>query len=845
MDVVADAYFGKTRSKQLEKDTRERIDWLVKAIAPGSVLDIGCSQGVLAILLARRGDTEVTGIDCLDVAVADAERRLADEPQMVRRAVRFAEVDFLEDEIAVYQGCFDTVVIGQVLEHVSDPAAFVARAVSCMLPGGHIVISVPYGVWDHDEHEETFFVHTLFNILNPLVSVIRIELVGGRLAMVGTLEKDTEAYTVSPEQIWNLERQFFIQKERRLLERNERLLARNAQLMERTKLAPHKSLLLAAADSTKTLSRKRYLFEKERAKRKPPRYLLLPLHWLRLQLGMRVAGDYAKIAEGNPGLKTVVKEYFYGPERGRFHRKDSDLFFSETLPLLLAFFDAELCGKGADLEAIESTIRDVAPEPQASLLIFRLYQTSGDLFKALALCRGLLAGRWGTLQRSAQRKLQSEPVARLLAGDLLPEKTIEPAFIAGSRIGYVVHSSLPFVTAGYTTRTHGFADGLRRHGEDVVTITRPGFPLDVIRDLSASDIPLSEEIDFVSYRRILEPLKRGKFLYEYIHLAADSLEKAFVAEGVKTVIAASNHVCALPAIIAARRLGLPCVYEVRGFWEISAKSRDETFGETADFATTVEMERLTACAADRVLTLTAGMKEELIRRGVEPERIFLAPNGFRPTMLEQKPNAHAVRTRLNIPDGCPVIGYIGSITHYEGLDDLANACVGLNERGIDFRLLIVGDEKSYHGGGAVITEQMTNAFAAANISEKLIMTGRVPFEHVPDYYGIVDIAPIPRKPFEVSELVSPIKPLEAMAFGKALVVSSVAALTEIVTDGVTGYVFEKGNVGALRDTLIRAITEPITRRQIAANGKRFALQERVWEKIAGKVTDFLLENGRK
>lgn len=212
MDVVADAYFGKTRSKQLEKDTRERIDWLVKAIAPGSVLDIGCSQGVLAILLARRGDTEVTGIDCLDVAVADAERRLADEPQMVRRAVRFAEVDFLEDEIAAYQGCFDTVVIGQVLEHVSDPAAFVARAVSCMLPGGHIVINVPYGVWDHDEHEETFFIHTLFNILNPLVSVIRIELVGGRLAMVGTLEKDTEAYTVSPEQIWNLERQFFIQK---------------------------------------------------------------------------------------------------------------------------------------------------------------------------------------------------------------------------------------------------------------------------------------------------------------------------------------------------------------------------------------------------------------------------------------------------------------------------------------------------------------------------------------------------------------------------------------------------------------------------------------------------------
>ena len=633
-----------------------------------------------------------------------------------------------------------------------------------------------------------------------------------------------------------------LKEEKETLNHNERLEAHDAQIMMRKNSKPHTRFLLAVSELTKTLSKTRYTFEKKRAEERPLRKLLRPLHWLRLQLGLQLARHYARAAQGNPDLKKVAKNYALGPYNARFHRNDVVFYFSRTQQHFCDYVKESFGDDRIDFDEIEFVIRGVISEPNASLLLFELYQASGDLKQALTLYRGLLEGKWGGLKKSMRTKLLREPLGRLLAIDLLHEKTIEHDFDAGGRIGYVAHNSLPYVTQGYATRTQGFVDGLRRCGQDIVVFTRPGFPLNIMRDLSASDVPLFQEIDSVVYRRILEPTDQSEIPNDYIRLAADALEKAFVVENVKTVIAASNYVCALPAIIAARRLGLPSVYEVRGFWEITAKSNEESYDKTADYATRVELESFTACAADRVLTLTAGMREKLISRGVKPERIFLAPNGIQPPKLDQRSDPHLMRKKLDIPEGCPVIGYIGSITNYEGLEDLATACVGLYDRGLDFRLLLVGDEKPRGGLSAGITERIIATFAQAKISNKLIMTGRVPFENVPDYYGIVDIAPIPRKPFEVSELVSPIKPIEAMGFEAAVVVSSVAALTEIVTDGVNGYVFEKGNVGALCDALTRAITDSVTRCQIAAEGKRFALQERTWENIARKVTGFLFDN---
>jgi glycosyltransferase involved in cell wall biosynthesis/SAM-dependent methyltransferase len=850
MDVVADAYLGNINSQQLVNDTRERIDWLQDIVGSGKILDIGCSQGILAVLLARRGNTSVTGIDILNEAIVDARNRLALEPSEVQNAVEFHCLDFLEEDISSLKGKFDTVVIGQVLEHVGDPTDFVRRAIQCLNDTGMIIVTVPYGVWDHDEHEHTFYVHDLFEIMSPSIEVVKIALVGGRLAMVG--QKQAKA-PLSLADLPKLERDFFIRKERRILERNSRLkkqvesysrarkksvsVQQSAQISDNPEHADQARFFKGLSKITRELSKERFAQEKLRAEAAPLRRVLHPLHWFRKELGLRLASQYKRQSLSPSSQSAAIEAFLGGPKQALFHRRDVSRFYEQSLNLLLSCFGAEVVSK-----VVDSAQEFSNGDPKRALVLFYLLQANKDFDKALKVCRELVNGSYGTLSKTDLRKLHREPVARLLAMDLLPEPKDVPVFDPSLPVAYVVHSSLPYVSVGYATRTQGFAEGLQKNLPNLTVITRPGFPLNVLKGKSASEIPLTDNVEGVTYHRVLEPVESSVLPFEYIQSAADRLEQEFISKGVGSVIAASNYTCALPAIIAARRLGLPCVYEVRGFWEISKKAKVEGYAESADFAATVEIEAFTARAADKVITLTEGMRSELVNRGVAPARISLAPNGFRENMTDSDTNSRDLKSELGIPVGCPVIGYIGSIVEYEGLDDLAMACVGLHARGVDFRLLIVGDEKNREAKENDITSQVIRIFADAGISEKLIMTGRVKHQEVPGYYRIVDIAPVPRKAIEVSELVSPIKPLEAMAFGTALVVSSVGALTEFVKDGHNGYVFRKGSVADLRDTLSDAIEDEVKRNSIAMEGQRFALEERTWSMIAKRTVETIFQS---
>ena len=306
------------------------------------------------------------------------------------------------------------------------------------------------------------------------------------------------------------------------------------------------------------------------------------------------------------------------------------------------------------------------------------------------------------------------------------------------------------------------------------------------------------------------------------------------------VHAASNYVTALPALIAARRLGVPFVYEMRGFWEVTRSSRDETFENTPKYRFMQQFEGLVARHADHVITITTAMKEELLARGVHAGKISIAFNSVDPARFVPRAPNKTLAEKLGIPDEVPVIGYVGSFVDYEGLDDLITAAAGLKQAGHDFRLLLVGD-------GAVF-ESLREQVHRLGLEDKTILTGRVPHEEVEDYYSLVDIAPFPRKPWEVCELVSPLKPFEAMALEKAVVVSSTRALMEIVDHERTGLVFEKGNVESLRHVLDVLIRRPEKRRNIGIAGRDWVIRERTWNKAGGVCTAcyaLLTKNGAR
>lgn len=434
-------------------------------------------------------------------------------------------------------------------------------------------------------------------------------------------------------------------------------------------------------------------------------------------------------------------------------------------------------------------------------------------------------------QKAILDKLRVSPAFQLSVLDLVVRQPRERLEGIAGRVCYVLHNSLPYSSGGYGTRSHGVAGGLAASGREVIVLTRPGFPVDIKTELNDADVPAEDVIDGIRYVRTLEPKRKGMSMLQYVTKAADALERQMRNLRPEMVMSASNHVTALPALIAARRLGLPFIYEVRGLWEITRISREQEFEDTPAFAVQSLLEAKVAQLADHVFTLTEPMREELSSRGVRDERIELLPNSCDPDRFLPRPRDQELAARLGIPDGVPVIGYVGTFVDYEGLEDLTLACTLLKQRGVTFRLMLVGNENASGTDRGPITEQILRIAEAEGMTDWLIMPGRVPHEEVESYYSLIDIAPFPRKPWPVCEMVSPMKPLEALAMEKAVLVSSVRALTEMIADGQTGRVFDKGSVASLADRLQELIDEPQQRLALGRRGRAWVGAERTWKQI--------------
>lgn len=399
-------------------------------------------------------------------------------------------------------------------------------------------------------------------------------------------------------------------------------------------------------------------------------------------------------------------------------------------------------------------------------------------------------------------------------------------------IAYVLHNTLPYASGGYATRGHGLASAIQDKGMVVNVIGRPGFPLDIRKELKPSDVETIQVIEEVKYEFILSPRRDGTATLEYIIESSEQLFNKFLELRPSLIIAASNHLTALPTLIAARKLGIPFIYEVRGFWEITRISREPEFEATEFYKVLCDLEALAATHADHVFTLTTPMAEELVKRGVSKERLTLLPNSCNPERFEPVERDRDLAEALEIPPVVPVIGYIGTFVQYEGLEHLAEACGILKHRGVEFRLLIVGNENTAGSEKGSIAKSILEIAKQYDFEKWLIMPGRVPHEEVEAYYSLVDIAPFPRKPQPVTEMVSPMKPLEAAAMKKAIVVSSVRALTDMITDGENGLIFEKGDVEDLADKLFELIENETLRYQLGEKARLWVEEERTWEKVA-------------
>jgi glycosyltransferase involved in cell wall biosynthesis len=220
-----------------------------------------------------------------------------------------------------------------------------------------------------------------------------------------------------------------------------------------------------------------------------------------------------------------------------------------------------------------------------------------------------------------------------------------------------------------------------------------------------------------------------------------------------------------------------------------------------------------------VLTITDALRSEMVGRGVPGHKISVLPNGVDTLRFMPRDRDRELAAELGVGDSV-VIGYVGSVLDYEGIDLLLEAVARLRARREDFHLLVVGDGAAY--------DECVSKRNRLGLQDVSTFTGRVPHDEVERYYSLVDVAPFPRKPLPVCEAVSPLKPFEAMAMGKVPVVSSVAALTEIVEHDENGLVFTKGDVGSLVEVLDRLVGDVELRARLGIAARDWVVRERDW-----------------
>jgi glycosyltransferase involved in cell wall biosynthesis len=270
----------------------------------------------------------------------------------------------------------------------------------------------------------------------------------------------------------------------------------------------------------------------------------------------------------------------------------------------------------------------------------RLFR-SGGISEPAALVSGIPGGR------RRRRILQLDGILRA-GGVALPRRAQLHAGAVPGRALYLASSFLPDHRNGYTIRTFYLVHALTAAGLDVQLATRPGYPWDR-RKIS---LPVKEtvDVDGLVCARLRAAAGMSGPPADYLEAAAASLAAHIAAHGISIVHAASNHMSALPALIAARRMGCAFIYEVRGLWEFSEAAKKPGWENTELFALRHALEMQTARNADAVITLGAGLRDELVAGGVAPERIALVPNGADTHVFLPRPRDAVLAGRLGVPE---------------------------------------------------------------------------------------------------------------------------------------------------------------------------------------------------
>lgn len=384
------------------------------------------------------------------------------------------------------------------------------------------------------------------------------------------------------------------------------------------------------------------------------------------------------------------------------------------------------------------------------------------------------------------------------------------------RILHILDHSIP-LHSGYTFRTLSILKEQRALGWETTHLTSPKQGT-----CSASE----ETIDgwhFFRTRHAIAKMTKVPLLNQIsvINSLTHRLKK--VAKIVKPDIlhAHSPALNAIAALRVGRSLGIPVVYEVRAFWEDAAADHGTTTEGSIRYRLTRAMETYAFKHVDAITTICEGLRSDIVARGIPSTKVTLIPNAvdIKKFSIGGAPD-DILKAQLGLA-GARILGFIGSFYAYEGLDLLLTALPRILDQAPDVRVLLVG--------GGPQEDALKQQSRQLGIADKVVFTGRVPHSEVNCYYDLMDMLVYPRHSMRLTELVTPLKPLEAMAQGRLFVASNVGGHKELIRDGETGVLFKAESPQNLASKVLDLLNTPERWPTIKAAGRRFVETERNWK----------------
>lgn len=367
--------------------------------------------------------------------------------------------------------------------------------------------------------------------------------------------------------------------------------------------------------------------------------------------------------------------------------------------------------------------------------------------------------------------------------------------------------------SGYTFRTRAILKAQQDLGWDVRGVTG-------LRHTAEG--PDVEEADGLTFHRTRGAAMRLPLWREWSEVVAFSERIDALCDQFRPDVlhAHSPVLDALAGLRVAKKRGLPFVYEIRAFWEDAAVGNGTGTEGSARYRVTKALESWAVRRADEIVVICEGLKSDLVSRGIDPGRITVSPNGVDLQLFGSPlPRDADLAAKLGLADA-ETIGFIGSFYDYEGLDDLIAAMPQLVAARPTAALLLVG-------GGPMEASLRAQA-AASPVADRIHFVGRVPHDEVERYYSLVDVLAYPRKKMRLTDLVTPMKPLEAMAQGKLVAASDVGGHRELIEDGVTGTLFAADSPSAIADALAGLFESRQNWDERRAKARDFVEKERNW-----------------